>query len=312
MSPVVRIGDKVALISGSGQVLRALGSVREESMRYIRCVVGAVMLSACSVEAGVTAKDEGSSALPVTTVSPATQILAEVRTSPDELVQFIEAEPGMVTIAAIGRGDPRDSPLSAIEPTTLVETYEMLGGAPDAAVIEVLRAAEARGEALRTKIASQPELGPRTEAEALPENETADDDVAATRQALIQNTVGTFPFVSDTDFRAFYCNGGEIGASGQYCAINASGSTSTGFSGDLSWIRSLVAPRALASATHWHQHWICTLGAFGACLQGRWTTQSTQNIPSGGYGIYIDNFKWTKFLAQGHNFTINHAAVWFF
>ncbi|HEX6273085.1 MAG TPA: hypothetical protein VFZ53_08600 [Polyangiaceae bacterium] len=281
--------------------------------RTLGAILFAAALPACTVEL----TDDGAGVESSETRATEARILADIVFDGGQHVQFIETAKGSVSLSEVGPGDPNEAILKRMRPGSLLDVYSTLlehGAAYDAAVVERLTEAELRVDAqaaeraaVATRSAVPPRLESNLESDARSDGQNT-GSLGRHSEALSIDEQGSHPAFTDQEFEDVYCNS-EDGYDQEFCAIRST-SASTGWSDDTAWIRSLVLNIARSgSTTHNLRQYVCTqsIPLFG-CVAYGWRTTHSQSIPRLNYGIFVSDFPFTAFTANGSLFHLGEVA----
>jgi hypothetical protein len=281
-----------------------------------------ILLSGCALEGTETESDAEPAVSASLALSEGAEVLADVQLPEGRRIHFVETTPGAVTFSEIGPGAHEDALLPRLQHGKLLEVYDALaehGAVREEAVAERLAQAQERVDALRAQVEARGVSDRDTlvlPGEPLPQVEASvglevgkGEAIGVQRQAVVWNTVGPHPLYSGPVFAGLYCTPEELGMHDELCLLNRTGNVDTGFSGDLSRIRSIVLNTAASgNLTHRLRQFVCTVSAAGICITRDWRTVITQTVPPGFSGHFVDDFKWTRFTASGTAY--HFSAVW--
>jgi len=283
--------------------------------RYLMGCLFALSAVGCAVETGTDTTDGTSgSAADGAVDSRSSQVLAEIVLESNHRVKFIEATPGMVTIAETGFDNPDGALMEKLHLTRLREIYDALATHIDPAAQARLDAAQDRVDALNREVAALEAKGEGPTAEPPSHasvSQPSSGDVASKTSALTSNiNTDQLGYGSPAIFNAAWCK--PAGWDQIFCSISVTSATS-GWLRDLTYIRTVVAnPSVSSNVSVSHVQFVCVSSIFGICTKRDWRTQNTFVVGGHQYGYFTDTFKWTEFSASSSSTTFHMATGWLF
>jgi hypothetical protein len=262
---------------------------------------GLMLLAGCATETG-SSEAVDVEAEPV--------VLADIVIEGEHRVRFVETMPGAVSTSETGMTDPESSRLAGRGRLTLPEKYAALGVPIDAQILERLKQAQVRVDALNAELDELSAQGLGPEPEALPTAHAAastSSDVASKKQGILTNSVVPNTIWVNPTLFAAWCARAEP-YDFKFCAINQT-SWNSGWHTEVAFSYSFVA-NAGTSGNVTHNHWqfkcVRSLPVVG-CIERQWRVVTTQTVPVGAYGLFEDTYKWTKWSATVPSTTKIHV-----
>lgn len=264
---------------------------------------GMMLLAGCATETG-SPEAVHSDAEPV--------VLADIAIEGEHRVRFVETMPGAVSISETGMTSPESSRLAGRGRLSLPEKYAALGVPIDAQILERLKQAQVRVDALNAELDELSARGLGPEPEAFPTAEVAGSsspDVASKKQGILTNSVVPNTIWVNPTLFAAWCARREP-YDFKFCAVNQP-SWNSGWQAEVTFSNSFVANAGTSgNVTHRHWQFVCVINV-GTCLHREWQVRTTQTIPVGAYGLFEDTYKWTKWSAVVPSTTrvhVNHLV----